>query len=174
MHSTGSDCFYLTLEKECGLSYLQVLKIALRDFTRPINFELIYPGGSQGEICCGPFQVRLFDFDFSVVPYGVESFSLFDRLSDVINRICLKHFNRLIDMTLTCNGQQCDLGQPLGTTIDTHCYRISPVAIDPLSGASPNRSLEQTGCVVFEGSLQAQSSFQEVVNAILPCGDKIK
>ena len=200
LHSTGSECFCLTLEKDCGLSYLQVLKIALQDFTRPINFELICPGGHHDDICRGPFQVRLYDFEFSIAPYGIESFSLLDRLSDVINRISLKHFGRLIDMNLLCNGLNCDLGQLLGTTIDTHCYRISPVEIAALPDSLANRSLEQnesavtevdvagppvfslykvkvhqsSGSICFDGMLNAQSTFQEVLNAILPCGDKIK
>ena len=198
--STGSECFCLTLEKDCGLSYLQVLKIALQDFTRPINFELTCPGGHHDDICRGPFQVRILDFEFAIAPHGTESFSLFDRLSDVINRVSLKHFGRLIDMILLCNERNCDLGQLLGTTIDTHCYRISPIEIAAVIYTLANRSFEQnepvvnevevtrppvsslykvkvhqsSGCLSFEGMFETQPTFQEVVEAILPCGKKIK
>ena len=187
-HSTGSDCICLTIEKDCGLSYLQVLKIALQDFTRPINFELVCPGGHHEDICVGSFQVRTFDFDFEVAPFGVETFSLFDRLGDVINRISLKHYGRLIDMTLLCNGQNCDHGQRLGTTNDSHCFRIDPiegwhnanpgnneaVPIPPVSSSYKVCVHQSSGCVEFTGMLESQHTFQEVVDAVVPCGSCIK
>ena len=187
-HSTGSECFCVTLEKDCGLSYLQVLKIALQDFSRPIDFELICPEGHHDDICKGPFQVRTFDFEFVIAPYGTERFSLFDRLRDVINRISLKHFGHLIDMILLCNEQNCDLGQLLGKAIDTHSYRISPIecgphvhlanevegSIPPVSSLYKVKVHQTSGCVSFERMFETQPTFQEVVDAILPCGKKLK
>ena len=188
VHSTGSECICLTIEEECGLSYLQVLKLALQDFSRPINFEMICPAGQSGDVCRGSFQVQLVDIEFVIEPYGTEKFSHFDRLSDVINRVCLKHFGHLTDLILLCNEHRCDLDQRLGTTIDTHCFRIKTPDPGPTvsinSGLTSDVSFPQclykvkvhqtSGSVNFDGTFDSQSSFQEVVDSILPHGKKIK
>ena len=193
-HGTGQVCHCLTLEENCGLSYQQVVMLTLHDMIRPIQFEMLFPAGHPSDLCRGSFQVRLFDFAFKIESFGTESFSLFDRIRDIPHRISLKHFGRLIDLNVLCNGHSCDPLQFLGTTVDSFCFSLiggeqrvekalnqNGIELETVCSNGPFNfvrykiMVHQTcGILSFEGSSAAQSTCQDVVHNILPFGSTLK
>ncbi len=111
-HSTGSEKHCVRLERGCNYTYSQVVKLALHDFVRPLVCELLQPGG------------MIDDIRVQVEPFGFENFSPFDRLSDVINRINLKHFHGKSNLMLRLNGRSCELHKRLGQVNDSLILRI--------------------------------------------------
>ena len=139
-HSTGSEKQCIRLERGCNYTYLQVVKLALHDFVRPLVCELLQPGGTIDDICTGSFQILLADIRVQVEPFGFEKFLPFDRLSDVINRINLKHFCGKSNLMLRLNGRSCELHKRLGQVNDSLILRI--LQFDG-RGGGPNPQLKQ-------------------------------
>ena len=140
-HSTGSEKHCVRIERGCDYTYSQVVKLALHDFVRPLVCELLQPGGKIEDICVGSFQVQLADIQVQVEPFGFEKFSPFDRLSDVINRINLKHFQGRSNLMLRLNGRSCELHKRLGQVNDSLILRV--LQFDG-RGGGPNPQLKQS------------------------------
>ena len=167
-HSTANEKCCVRLERGCKYTNSQIVKLALHDFVRPLVCELLQPNGNIEDVCEGSFRVQLADIQVQVEPFGFEMFSPFDRLSDVVNRINLKHFQGCSNLMLRLNGRRCEMHQRLGRVNDSLILRI--LQFDG-PGGGPNPQLKQSlqTLLVEHGVPQSESASRANVRGSKGC-----